>query len=124
MKDGKHVILCVDDDPDVLESLKLFLSAKYHVETVAGAADGLQRYKQLRPDLVLVDLMMEEIDAGAAFVRDLKALGPTPPIYMLSAVGDSLNSTTDFSSLGLNGILQKPVEPRKLLALLEANLGR
>jgi hypothetical protein len=38
--------------------------------------------------------MMEEIDAGTNFVTELKALGPTPPIYMLSSMGDNLAVTT------------------------------
>ncbi len=123
MKKDKHVILCIDDDRDFLESLRLILEGNgYAMEEAHSAEDGLRAYKASRPDFVIVDLMMEEIDAGVSLVRDLKALGPTPPVYMLSSVGDSLNTTVDFSQLGLTGVLQKPVNPAVLIATLKAKL--
>jgi len=123
MKDGKYVILCVDDDADLLESLRLVLEGSgYLMESARSAEDGLRRYREVQPDLVLVDLMMEEIDAGANLVKELRALGKTPPVYMLSSVGDGLSSNTDYSALGLAGVLQKPVNPNVLKATLKARL--
>jgi len=123
MKDSRYVILCVDDDPDFLDSLRLILESKnYIMESAASAEEGLRKYKAVKPDLILVDLMMEEVDAGINFVKELKALGPTPPIYMLSSVGDGLSASTDYSSLGLSGVLQKPISPNVLKATLKAKL--
>jgi DNA-binding response OmpR family regulator len=123
MKDGKYVILCVDDDADLLESLRLVLEGSgYLMESARSAEEGLRRYREVQPDLVLVDLMMEEIDAGANLVKELRALGKTPPVYMLSSVGDGLSSNTDYSALGLAGVLQKPVNPNILKATLKARL--
>jgi CheY-like chemotaxis protein len=123
MKDGKHVILCIDDDPDFLESIRMILeSGDYVIETAESGEEGLRKYKQARPDLVLVDLMMEEVDAGTNFVRDVRALGPTPPLLMLSSVGDDLNISTDYSQLGLQGVLQKPIDPDVLLSTLDTKL--
>ncbi|MCK7489195.1 MAG: response regulator [Anaerotruncus sp.] len=87
MKDGKHVILCVDDDPDILESLKVVLEANGYamVDGAARAEEGCERYKAERPDLVIVDLMMEEVDAGAGFVKELKAPGQPRPRSTCSA---------------------------------------
>jgi len=125
MKDGKFLVLCIDDDPDFLDSLQIILEGNgYEVETAGSAETGLKRYKEIKPDLVIVDLMMEEVDAGTLFVRDAKALGPTPPIYMLSSVGDSLNLSTDYGQLGLDGVLQKPINPDVLLATLRAKLKK
>ena len=76
MRNGQHVILCIDDDPDILESLRVVLEANgYAVETAPSAETGLQVYREALPDLIIVDLMMEEIDAGTNFVKELKALG-------------------------------------------------
>ncbi|MBN2381264.1 response regulator [bacterium] len=124
MKDGKHVILCIDDDQDILESLRVILEANnYLVETAPSADDGLQLIKSdLRPDLIIVDLMMEQIDAGAQFVKDLRGLGCTMPIYMLSSTGDSLVGMVDFHDLGLDGVFQKPLHPDQLLKLLKSKL--
>ncbi len=58
MQDGKHVILCVDDDPDILESLKVILEANdYIVELANSAEEGLHVYKKVRPDLLIIDLI-------------------------------------------------------------------
>jgi DNA-binding response OmpR family regulator len=123
MRDGKHVILCIDDDEDVRVVLKTVLEANgYAVETAATGEDGLRIYKKSQPDLVIVDLMMEEIDAGTSFVKELKALGTTPPIYMLSSMGDNLTMMTDYSELGLSGVFQKPIDNARLLSILKTKL--
>lgn len=125
MIEGKYVILCIDDDPDIRDSLKLVLEASgYAFAEASTAEDGLRVYKESNPDLVLVDLMMEEVDAGTSFVKELKLLGTQAPVYMLSSVGDSLSLTTDYAALGLSGVLQKPVAPDVLLRLLGEKLPK
>jgi two-component system alkaline phosphatase synthesis response regulator PhoP len=125
MRDGKYVILCIDDDDDILLVLKTVLEANGYVFAGASSAEqGLKKYEEVSPDLIIVDLMMEEIDAGTSFVRELKARGCKAPIYMLSSVGDDLNRSIDYSALGLSGVFQKPIENDKLLALLRTKLKK
>ncbi len=120
----KPVILSVDDDPDILDFMTTVLEAKgYNIVTAETAEDGLRVFKENKPGLVFVDLMMEEVDAGTSFVKEIKALGSDVPIYMLSSVGDAMNLNTDFSSLGLKGVLQKPIEPDALLKIVSSNVG-
>ncbi len=123
MRDGKHVILTIDDDPDYLEAIKTLLEANgYVVEQASSAETGLKIAQKVEPDLVIVDLMMEEIDAGTSFVTDLRALGRSIPIYMLSSVGDQLDRSTSYASLGLAGVFQKPINPENLLRVLKEKL--
>ena len=124
MHEEKFVILCVDDDPDVLETLSVVLEARgYEVLTAACAEDGLSVFAQADPDLVIVDQMMEEIDAGTNFVKEARLLRPAvPPMLMLSSMGDSLAMATDYAGLGLAGLLQKPIAPKTLLRLVAAKL--
>ena len=123
MQDGKHVILCIDDDDDILESLGVILSASgYVVERATSAEEGLRAYRRKTPDLIIVDLMMEEIDAGTSFVTQVRALGSQVPIYLLSSTGDALGQTTSYSDLGLAGVFQKPIDSRRLLSLLQEKL--
>ena len=125
MRDGKHVILCVDDDPDVLEAMRIVLEANnYLMETAGSAEEGLQRYQVSNPDLVIIDLMMEEVDAGTRLVTELKAIGNKAPVFMLSSVGDQLNIMIDAAQLGLAGTFQKPIDPGVLLRTLGAKLKR
>lgn len=124
MRDGKQVILCIDDDEDVLLALRLVLEQNNYVMVEAPTAEeGLEKFKEEKPDLIVVDLMMEEVDAGASFVKEVKALGGSIPIYMLSSVGDQLNLSTDYASLGLTGVFQKPINSATLLKTLKKKLG-
>jgi DNA-binding response OmpR family regulator len=124
MKDGKYVILYVDDDQDVLDSSRVVLESHgYVMVEAASAEDGMKVYKATKPDLLIVDLMMEEVDAGARLVRELQAEGNTRPVYMLSSVGDGLSMNIDPAALGLSGVLQKPVDSNVLLTLIKAKLS-
>jgi len=123
MQNGKHVILYIDDDRDFLDSMRAILEANgYKMVEATSAEQGLRVYRESNPDLIIVDLMMEEVDAGASFIRDLKALGNKAPVYMLSSVGDNLNLATDYTALGLDGVFQKPIDPDAILKVLRTKL--
>ena len=124
MKDGKYVILCIDDDEDVLLSLRMVLEKNdYVVVEARSAEDGLGEYKREGPDFIIVDLMMESVDAGKSFVKELRLLNNTAPVFMLSSVGDSLASNVDFAEIGLTGVFQKPIDSKVLLATIRAKLN-
>ncbi len=124
MNDDKKVILYVDDDQDFLDSMRIILEANgYEMVEGLSAEQGLKLFKQRRPDLIIVDLMMEEVDAGTRLARWLKAEGNQAPVYMLSSVGDTMSVTTDYVDLGLAGVFQKPIDPQSLLTTLRVKLG-
>jgi DNA-binding response OmpR family regulator len=123
MSEKQKVILVVDDDPDILDTFRLILEKHGYVMLGAETAeDGLREYKENNPDLIIVDLMMEEVDSGTGLVKDLRALGNQAPVYMLSSIGDSLHSSTDYTDLGLSGIFQKPINSETLLTTLKIKL--
>ena len=88
-----------------------------------SAEEGLRIFKESEPAAVIVDLMMEEVDAGMNFARELRFLRSEVPIFMLSSVGDDFNLTADYSDLGLAGIFQKPVPAETLATVLRAALS-
>ncbi len=117
------IILAIDDDQDILDYFTMVLENEgYTVLTAPTAEEGLVAFKANDVDLVFVDLMMEEVDAGTSLVKEIKALGSKVPIYMVTSVGDSFNMNADYSQLGLKGILQKPVDPKNLLKLVKRAL--
>jgi DNA-binding response OmpR family regulator len=125
MQDGKHVILYVEDDADLRDSLRLVLEANdYRMVEAESAEEGLKVFKREHPDFILVDLMMEEVDAGTDLVKDLKAEGCKAPIYMLSSVGRDLGRNVDPQQLGLNGVFQKPVDVESLLDTIKTKLKK
>ncbi|MCB9865775.1 MAG: response regulator [Phycisphaerales bacterium] len=124
MQNGKKVILYIDDEQDFRDAVRVILEANGYAMVEAPTAEaGLRVYKETHPDLVIVDLMMEEVDSGTSFVRDLQALGNTAPIYMLSSIGDRLYMNADYASLGLSGVFQKPIDPNTLLGVLRTRLN-
>jgi DNA-binding response OmpR family regulator len=117
------VILAIDDDSDVLNALRIVLEANgYQMVEAYSAQEGLEMYKESKPDFILVDLMMEEIDAGLNFVSQVRSLDSQVPIYMLSSVGDNLSQTTNYAELKLDGVLQKPVNNNTLLKIIRARI--
>ena len=125
MSKRKPIILYVDDDPDYREVVRTMLeSGGYEMVEAATGEEGLQAYKDHKPDLVIVDLMMEEVDSGTRFVKELRLLRNDVPIYMLSSVGENLSLTADHIALGLAGIFQKPIDRTTLLSVLKRRLGR
>ncbi len=123
MQESKPVVLSVDDDPDVRLFLKTVLEdAGFESVEAASAEEALKLYKQADPDALIVDLMMEEVDAGTRLVKELKLLGNKAPIYMLSSVGDGLNLEADYRELGLSGIFQKPISAERLVSVLKARM--
>lgn len=124
MSDPKHLILCIDDDPDILSVLQIVLEAAgYRFASAATAEEGLRVCKAIGPDLIIVDLMMEEIDAGTSFVKDVKLLGIKAPVFLLSSMGDNLNATMDYGALGFAGVFQKPVVKQQLLGVIKNKLS-
>ena len=124
MDDEKKVILYIDDDPDYLDAVRVIVeSGGYRMIEADSGESGLRMFKEQQPDLVIVDLMMEEVDAGTQLVRELQALGNQVPIYMLSSTGDNLAMTVDYGELGLAGVFQKPIPPATLLTALKSKLS-
>jgi CheY-like chemotaxis protein len=123
MQDGKHVILYVDDDPDYRYAMRQLLEANGLVMAEAGdGEEGLRVYKDTDPDLVILDLMMEEVDSGVDLLRSLRAEGNEAPIYLLSSVGDTMAMTMDAAELGFIGVLQKPIDNERLLSIIRSRL--
>ena len=124
MKDGKHVVLCVDDDIDMLDALKILIESNgYSVISASTAEEGLKKFKSEKPDMVIADLMMEEVDSGTGLAKDLKLAGCTVPVFLLSSVGNALRDNTNYADLSLTGVFQKPIQPEVLAATLKKELG-
>jgi two-component system nitrogen regulation response regulator NtrX len=124
MSERKPVILYVDDDPDYREMVRAILESDgYGMVEAETGEEGVQVFRDHAPDLVIVDLMMEEVDSGTRFVKELRLLGDTVPIYMLSSVGENLSQTVDTSALGLAGVFQKPIDRDTLLGVLRIKLS-
>jgi CheY-like chemotaxis protein len=121
---AKKQILAVDDDASVGEfyghALKLL---GYDVQVASSARAAKECINLLRPDLILMDIMMPEQD-GISFTRELRADRKTSdiPIIMVSGLADA-GTLQDALLFGAVGYLVKPVEPEALKAKIDSTLA-
>jgi DNA-binding response OmpR family regulator len=112
-------ILIVDDDPDVVEAVGLFLRKEGH--EIAGAFDrdeGMEQIAAFQPDLIVLDVMMEQPDDGIAMAQDLRRQGFKKPILMLTSVckATGLEFDKDSDLVPVDDFQEKPIEPAALVA--------
>ena len=118
-------ILLIDDDPDFRSALRIPLEqAGYRIMEVSSAAAGIRSVAASRPDLIILDVMMEDISSGFRFAREINDRHETGqnrriPILMISAV--QTLTELDFKTLvgserlPVDAFLDKPVSPESLL---------
>jgi CheY-like chemotaxis protein len=118
---GKKKLLLVDDDPDILEQLSLSLGGEgYEVVTAQGRKEGEEVLMLGRPDLAIIDLMMEEMDSGFVLCHEMKRLYPDMPVIILTAVtaatGLDFHARSDEarSWVKADALLDKPVRFEQL----------
>jgi len=123
MAKEEKTILIIDDDPDIRSSMRLVLeTAGFSVGEAGTGEEGLKVAEKINPDAVIVDLMMETVDAGSNVSAQLKEKGYKGPIYLLSSAGDTVRYNIDAKELGLAGIFQKPINNQVLISTLKRRL--
>jgi DNA-binding response OmpR family regulator len=115
----KTKVLIIDDDPAICESVKAVLDANgFAAETALSGMEGLEAFGRVKPDAVLCDMMMEDVDSGFRVAKIMRGKRADVPIYLLSTIGDATAGALDLGGLGFNGVFQKPVDFDLLLASL------
>lgn len=124
-------ILVVDDDPDVTEQIGALLGAEgYEIVAVGGADEAEEALLDARPDLAIVDLMMEHQDSGLMLCRRIKRLYPGTPVIVYTSVkaatGLSFQPATpeQKSWIEADRLLDKPVRPEQLKKEVRSLLAR
>lgn len=125
MKKSDITILVVDDDPDILEILSYNLNAEgYKVVTAENGVEGVKKAKKKKPQLVILDVMMPEMDGIEACeqIRETKGLENTI-ITFLTARGEDYSQVAGFDA-GADDYITKPVKPKVLMSKVKALLRR
>jgi len=126
----RHKILIIDDDIDLVEAMRLTLENEgYEVVDAQDGKKGLEKIAREKPDLILLDVMMETQDEGfhiAYQIRNNPQMSDLP-IIMLTAVGQetgfSFDKDKDEDFLPVNEFLEKPVNPDFLIEKIRSALG-
>lgn len=118
----KRTILIVDDEPKLLQTVSEYLEHDgYRVHTAADGREALERFYGVRPDLVVLDLMLPEID-GYEVCRRIRRDSEVP-IVMLTARAEEVDELVGLE-VGADDYVTKPFSPRALLARIRAVLRR
>ena len=116
MPDSLRHILCIDDEPDILEIARLCLETvgDYQVTTCVGGRDGIAQAIQSPPDLILIDVMMPDMDGPTTFrkIKDIATLEKIPVIFMTARVQKS--EIDGYLKIGAAAVIAKPFDPMKL----------
>ena len=115
-------VLIVEDDRNIAELLQMYLEKEGYAVTVANdGGQGLAKYRAIKPDLVLLDVMMPVMD-GWSVCKAIRAEAQTP-IIMLTAKGETDDKVTGLKS-GADDYVTKPFEMKEVLARIHAVLRR
>jgi DNA-binding response OmpR family regulator len=115
-------ILVVDDEKNIVQLARLYLNKEgYQVEAAYDGAQALEKAKRIRPDLIVLDIMMPEMD-GLAVAQELRKTSSVP-IIILTARSDDIDRIVGLE-LGADDYVTKPFNPRELVARVKAVLRR
>jgi CheY-like chemotaxis protein len=120
---GQERILIIDDDPDITEAMKVILENQgYATDSAKDGSKGMERIKATKPDLIILDVMMNTISEGFLLSRELKKDPEYKhiPILMVTSVKEKTGidfetAAGDETWLPVEGYLNKPVKPEVLL---------
>jgi DNA-binding response OmpR family regulator len=120
-------ILVVDDDPDITLATELFLKKEQHdVRSATNRADAMKAIEDTNPDLIILDVMMEQPDDGIAMAQELRRQGCETPILMLTSVGRVTGFTYDEDAelVPVDAFFEKPIRPEALLKKVNELLAK
>ena len=115
-------VLIVEDDHNIAELLQMYLEKEGYAVSVAGdGGQGLAAFRNIQPDLVLLDVMMPVMD-GWAVCKAIRGESQTP-VIMLTAKGETDDKVSGLKA-GADDYITKPFEMKEVLARIEAVLRR
>ncbi|MFP4497590.1 MAG: response regulator transcription factor [Vulcanimicrobiota bacterium] len=118
--DMKNKVLLVDDDDQILRSLRTYLELEsYEVETASNGVEALQKIKQYDPEIVVLDIMMPEMD-GFEVMEKIKENPETEklPVIMLTAKGQDVDVLKGYR-MGAASYMTKPFNLNELVENIE-----
>jgi len=110
-------ILCVEDEPEMIDLIRLILGRRgFEVKGAAGGTEGLQMIRQDPPDLVLLDLMMPDMDGWEVY-QQMKADEKTKsiPVIVVTAKAQSIDKVLGLHIAKVDDYITKPFSPQDLM---------
>jgi len=119
-------ILCVEDEPDMIDLIRWILERHgFQVRGALGGQEALRMIRETRPDMILLDIMMPEMDGWEVY-RELKASPELEeiPVVVVTAKAQSIDKVLGLHIAKVDDYITKPFGPHELLSAVEKVLGR
>jgi DNA-binding response OmpR family regulator len=120
-------ILVIDDDTDIVDVCRLVLEKEgYEVASASNREAGMKAVEKEKPDLLILDVMMENPDDGIVMARDLRSKGFKAPILMLTSLGKvtGMQYGRDDDLVPVDEFFEKPIESAVLISKAKELLGK
>jgi two-component system response regulator VicR len=121
MAERKKRVLCIEDEPEMIDLISLILERKgFQVIGAVGGVEGIDAIRREKPDLILLDLMMPEVDGWEVY-RRLKADETISdiPVIVVTAKAQSIDKVLGLHIAKVDDYVTKPFGPRELLESVE-----
>jgi DNA-binding response OmpR family regulator len=122
--DVKRVV-CIEDEPEMIDLVRLILGRKgFNVIGANGGVEGLEAVRRERPDLVLLDLMMPDMDGWEVY-QQIKADSELReiPVIVVTAKAQSIDKVLGLHIAKVDDYISKPFGPQELLESVEKIIG-
>jgi len=125
MAEEKKVVVCIEDEPEMIDLVKLILGRKgFDLIGAVGGREGLETVRTLKPDLVLLDLMMPDMDGWEVYQQmkaddELKDI----PVVVVTAKAQSIDKVLGLHIAKVDDYVTKPFGPQELLYSVRKVLG-
>lgn len=125
MAQGKKTVVCIEDELEMIDLVKLILGRKgFDLVGAVGGREGLETVRELKPDLVLLDLMMPDMDGWEVYQQmkadeELKDI----PVIVVTAKAQSIDKVLGLHIAKVDDYVTKPFGPQELLQSVNKVLG-
>jgi len=125
MTEGKKSVVCIEDEPEMIDLIKLILGRKgFELAGAMGGREGLELIRRNKPDLVLLDLMMPDMDGWEVYQQlksdeELKHI----PVIIVTAKAQSIDKVLGLHIAKVDDYVTKPFGPQELLQSIEKVLS-
>ena len=126
MAEEKKRVVCIEDEPEMVDLVKLILGRKgFELIGAMGGREGLEKIKSIKPDLVLLDLMMPDMDGWEVY-QQMKADPEMQriPVIVVTAKAQSIDKVLGLHIAKVDDYVTKPFGPQELLQSVEKVLSK
>jgi len=125
MSEMRKKVVCIEDEPEMIDLVRLILGRKgFELIGAVGGREGLETVRQVRPDLVLLDLMMPDMDGWEVYQQmkadeELREI----PVIVVTAKAQSIDKVLGLHIAKVDDYVTKPFGPQELLESVSRVLG-